>query len=81
MASINERVTCGRCGGLGQWCGGRCFRCNGAGKLLTQRARNLREELDEVDGRLLSLRAKTNQNALIRESIRLNEARRKELFT
>jgi DnaJ-class molecular chaperone len=77
---INERVTCGRCGGLGQWCGGSCFKCNGHGKHLTVQARALRTALAETDERLAKLRAKSNQNALIIKSIQLNEERRRLIF-
>jgi DnaJ-class molecular chaperone len=76
----NERVTCGRCGGLGRWCGGACFKCGGYGKHLTARARDLRAALAETDAQLVKLRAKANQNALIRESIARNEERRRLIF-
>lgn len=78
---INERITCGRCGGLGRWCGGVCFRCNGHGKRLTPAARRLREELAEVNERLAKFRRLRNQeNAIVRKVIELNEARREEIY-
>ena len=77
---INERVTCGRCGGLGQWCGGACFRCNGHGKHLTPQAQSLRTVLAEVDERIGKLKSKNQQNALIAESLRRNEERRRAIF-
>ena len=48
IAAANERVDCGRCGGLGQWCGGPCFRCHGTRKRLTRAARAARIIADKV---------------------------------
>jgi hypothetical protein len=55
MAKINERVTCGRCGGLGQWCGGACFKCNGHKAVLTRSARILRSRLADIEDRLAKI--------------------------